>query len=129
MNQRINQQVATCLHAEKLAIDHMCDPREWMPVPSVKSGERPGQSAERNAAIHHGVFCDIPKLIEIGEAMPDHLRINPKRHYRQTEQDEKVGSLEGCNVADLETFRGWSVGCGNADSFSLLCCLPGHCGL
>ena len=125
MNQRINQQVATCFHAEKLAIDHMCDPREWMPVPSVKSGERPGQSAERNAAIHHGVFCDIPKLIEIGEAMPDYLQINAKCGDRQTGGDEP----ECCNATDIEGFWGSSVACGKADSFSLLCCLPGHCGL
>jgi hypothetical protein len=51
--------------------------------------------------------------------MPDHLRINSKRHYRQTEQDEKIGSLE-CNVADLESFPGSAVGCDKADSLSLL---------
>ena len=38
--------------------------------------------------------------------MPNHLRINPKGDYRQTEQDEKIGSPECGNVADLERFRG-----------------------
>ena len=66
--------------------------------------------AERNTAIHHWIFLDIRRVIESDEAMPDHLRIDPKRYYRQTEQDEKVGSLECCNVADLESFRGSFVG-------------------
>jgi hypothetical protein len=48
------------------------------------------------------------------------LRIDPKRYYRQTEQDENVGSLECCYVADLESFRGSPAGCGNAGTFSLL---------
>ena len=103
MNQCVNEQMATRNHAEELAIDHMCDPCEWMPVPRVKSGKRPGESRERNTAIHHWIFLDIRGVIESDEAMPYQLRINPKRYYRQTEQDEKVGSLECCNVADLES--------------------------
>ena len=88
MNQCINKQMATRKHTEDLTIDHMCDPSEWMPVCLVKSGKRPAESRERDTAIYHGVVLDIPPVIESEEAMPDHLRINPKRHCRQTEQDE-----------------------------------------
>ena len=106
----------------------MCDPCEWMPVPRVKSGKRPGESRERNTAIHHWIFLDIRGVIESDEAMPYQLRINPKCYYRQTEHDEEIGSLECRNVADLEssllakTFgvRSSFVGSGKADSFSLL---------
>ena len=90
-----------------------------MPVPCVKGGKRPGESRERNTVIHHWIVLDIRRVIESYEAMPDYLRIDPKRYYRHTEQDQKVGSLE-CNAADLESFRGSSVGCGKAASFSLL---------
>src|SRR4029077_20118516 len=131
MNQCVNEQMATRKHAEELAIDHMCDPSERMPVYRVKSGKRPGESLERNTAIHHWIILDIRRVIESDEAMPDHLRINPKCYYRQTEQDEKIASLECCNVVDLErsprdesvrlaVFRSSSVGCGKAASFSLL---------
>jgi hypothetical protein len=54
------------------------------------------------------------------EAMPYQLRVDPKRNYRQTEQDQKIGSLECCHVANLESFRSSFVGCGKAGSFSLL---------
>src|SRR6476659_3136163 len=125
MNQCVNEQMATCKHAEELAIDHMCYPREWMPVSEVKSRERPGEALERHAAIHHGVFRDIRRVIEIDEAMPYQLRINPERDYRQAQQDKKIASLECCNVADLQSsllaksfrVRSASVGCGKADSF------------
>src|SRR5882724_4750560 len=102
MNQCVNEQMATRKHAEELAIDHMCDPSEWMPIPRVKGAKRPGESRERNTAIHHWIFLDIRRVIEGDEAMPYQLRIDPKRDRRQTEQDEKVGSFESCNVADFE---------------------------
>src|SRR5437773_9531714 len=70
MNQCVNEQMATRKHTEEVAIDHMCDPSEWVPVPLGKSGKRPGESRERNAAIEHRVVLDIPIVIEIGEWMP-----------------------------------------------------------
>ena len=75
--------MTACDHAEELAIDHVCNPSEWMPVRLVKSGKRPGESPERNTAIHHRVPLDVRKVVESDEAMPDHLGINPKRHYRE----------------------------------------------
>src|SRR5438552_12001073 len=126
MNQCVYKQMATCVHAEELAVDHMCDPREWMPVCRVKSGERPSESRERNAAIHHWVLLDIRIVIESDELMPDHLRINLKCDYRQTDKDEEIGSPECCSVADPESFRGSSVGCGKANSFSPLRYSFGH---
>src|SRR5438094_6890481 len=105
MNQCVNEQMATCNRAEELAIDHMCDPCEWMPIPRMKSGKRPGESRERNTAIHHWIILDIRGVIERDKAMPYQLRVNPKRYCRQPEQDDKVGSLECCRAADLERFR------------------------
>ena len=94
MNQCVNEQMATRKRAEELAIDHMCDPRQWMPVRLVKSGKRPGESPERNTAIHHWVLLDIRKVIDSDEAMPYQLRIDPKRYDRQTEQDKSYYYLE-----------------------------------
>src|SRR4030095_7134578 len=110
MNQCVNEQMATRKHAEELAIEHMCDPCEWMPVTRVKGGKRPGESPECNTAIHHWIVLDIRGVIERDEVMPYQLRIDPKRYYRQTEQDENVGSLQCCSVADLESFRNSFVG-------------------
>ena len=59
-----------------------------MPVCRMKRGERPGESRERNTAIHHWIFLDIRGVIESDELMPDHLRVNPKRYHRETEKDQ-----------------------------------------
>src|SRR6266446_4001734 len=51
--------------------------------------------------------------------MSDYLRVDPKRYYRQTEQDEKIGSLECYHAANLESFGSSFLGCGKTDSFWL----------
>src|SRR5262249_2653037 len=128
--------MATRKHAEELAIDHVRDPCERMPVPCVKGGKRPRESRERHTAIHHWIVLDIRRVIDSGEAMPDHLRIDPKRHYRQTEHDEKIDSLECYSSASASgatgrTRRGelalaraekaiFLRGCGDTPIFSLL---------
>src|SRR5262249_21556171 len=83
MNQGVNQQVATRIQVEEVAIDHMGDPGKRMPVSLVKSRECPSESRKRNAAIHHWIILDVHTIIESDEFVPNHLRINPKGHYRQ----------------------------------------------
>src|SRR6266550_8588274 len=109
MNQCVNEQMSTRKRAEELAVDHMCDPCEWMPVPRVKSSKRPGEAPERNTAIHHWIFLDIRGVIERDEAMPYQLGIDPERHYRKPEQDENVSSLNchgsGCDLSAIGRTR------------------------
>ena len=65
-----------------------------MPICRMKCGERPSESRERNTAIHVWIFPNICGVIESDELMPDYLRVNPKRHHRETEQDDEIGSLQ-----------------------------------
>src|ERR1041385_2550597 len=99
-----------------------------MPVGRVKRGECPGESLERNPAVHHWIFLDIRGVIQSDELMPDDLRVNPKRHCRQGKQNDEIRSPECRSVAGLECFPGSSLGYGGNRS-SFLGCLPGHCGL
>jgi hypothetical protein len=65
----------------------------------MKRGERPSEARERNTAIHVWIFPDICGVIESDELMPDYLRVNPKRHHRETQQDQEIGSLQSYSVA------------------------------
>src|SRR5262245_41665048 len=98
--------MATGNHAKELAIDHVRNPCEWMPVPRVKSVKRPGESREGNTPIHQWIFLDVPRVIQSDETMPDHLRVDPKRYYRQTEHDDEIGSLEYCSSACVSSATG-----------------------
>src|SRR5437762_1273116 len=94
-----------------------------MPICRVKRGERPSESRERNTAIHHWIFLDICGVIKSDELMPDYLRINPKRHYRETEQDDEIGSFQSCGVAKRDDTLSLRR---SKSSFSLSRCSFGH---
>ena len=98
MDQGVNEQMATCVQAEQLAVDHVCDPCERMPVYRIKRSERPAESREGNTAIHHWVVLDIHTVIERDELMSDHLRINGERHNSQGSGDEEIHSTEQCSL-------------------------------
>src|SRR5437868_2216506 len=95
-----------------------------MPVCCVKRGERPRDSCASNAAIYHWIFPDIRGVIETDELMPDYLRINRKRHYRQPEHDEEIRSRESCIRAQRNGVS--SPGFAYARSFSLSRCAFCH---
>ena len=124
MNYGVNEQMGACVHAEELAVDHMRDPRERMPVCRVERGERPSEPRERNTAIHHRIFPDVRGVIERDELMTDHLCINSECNRRQSEQDEEIRSLQSSSVAE----RGDTsfVPRSNKSSFSLSRSLFGH---
>ena len=81
---------------------------------------------ERNAAIHHWIFLDICRVIESDELMPDYLRVNPKRHYRQTEQDDQIGRQSYILRSPERHFRLFRR-CGKS-RFSFPCLPFGHAG-
>jgi hypothetical protein len=117
MNYGVNNQMAACVHAEELAVDHMRDPRERMPVCRVERGERPSESRERNTAIDHWIFADVRGVVERDELMPDHLCVNSECNCPQSEQDEEIRSLQSSNLAEwADTFF---VPHSNKSSFSL----------
>src|SRR5438876_7126855 len=124
MNQRVDQQVTACVRAKELAIDHVRNPSERMPVRRIKRGERPDESRAANTAVHHWIFLDIRGVIQSDELMPDHLRVNPKRYYHQAEQDDKIGLLQSCSVAKRDDTS--SVRRSNKGSFSFSRCSFGH---
>src|SRR5690349_1245517 len=99
MNQCVNQQMATAVHGEELAVDHVCNPCEWVPVSRMKGGQRPCEPRERNATVHHRVFLDVQIIIESDELMSDHLRINSKCDDCQADQNKQIKSSECYYVA------------------------------
>src|ERR1043165_1937194 len=95
-----------------------------MPICHVKRGECPGESREGDTVIHHWIFLDICGVIKGDELMPDYLRIDPERDYRETEQNDEIGSVQSCSVARRDDTL--SVNRRNKSRFSLTRCSFGH---
>ena len=59
VQQNIGEMVAAGVEPEKLAIQHVRDRRERMPVLCVNVGERPGKSRRRDTARYNRLSVDV----------------------------------------------------------------------
>ena len=76
MNERVHEQMPTGIETKELAVEHMREPGERMPVRGVKSSESPGNPFQRQAAADHGIVPDVKIVIQADELMTDHLAVN-----------------------------------------------------
>ncbi len=90
MDERVHEQVRAGVQPEELAVNHMRQPGERMPVGGVKGGEGPGNPFQRQAADDHRVVPDVEIVIEVDELMTDHLRVDRESGDRQRERNPEV---------------------------------------
>ena len=80
MYQGIDQQMPTRIQAKDLAVEHVGNPCERMPVGGVKCRECPRDSGQRQAAVHNRVLADIPVVIQDDELVVHHLGVHGENH-------------------------------------------------
>ena len=71
----------------QLAVEHVCDCRQRMPVFGVNMSECPGDVREVNAAGDPGVLIDIGRIVVVNEIVPDCLNKDGPRKDCQTNAD------------------------------------------
>ena len=120
--------MATRSQTEELAIHHVREPGEWMPVGGFKTGQRPLDAFPRQAALDVGVFGYVELIIVIDEVVVDGGK---KSSEHQQDQDEaghegtlkveearrpsliaatgRPGSWERIHAAGCFTHRRWAV--------------------
>ena len=78
MQQEVAEVVARRVHAENLNIQHVRQPRNWMPEFSVGAAESPFDTFQRQALLHCGVAGNIYIIIVIYKVEAQHLRVYNK---------------------------------------------------
>ena len=68
--------VPACVYAVQLAIEHMCDRRQRVPVFRMDMRECPGDVAEIDAAGDRRVLIDVARIVVVNEIVPDCLTKN-----------------------------------------------------
>ena len=63
----------------QLAVEHVCDCRQRMPVFGVNMSECPGDVREVNAAGDPGVLIDVARIVIVNEIVPERLSKNDPR--------------------------------------------------
>ena len=76
MDHRVHEQMPACVQTKDLAVNHMREPSEGMPVCGMKRRERPCYSFQRQAADDHRVIPDVDVVVEADKLMTDHLAVN-----------------------------------------------------
>ena len=81
VEQQIRKVVPACLQSVQLAVQHVCDCRQRMPVLRMDVSERRGNVREVDAAGDPGVLIHVARIIVVNEIVPERLTENgPRKH-------------------------------------------------
>ncbi len=89
MKEHIRKVMPTGAEPEQLAIQHMRNTRQRMPVSRMKMGKCSNHAIDREALDDARIFININVVIEIDEIVPERLPKNQPDDGDQTETDKK----------------------------------------
>ena len=69
----IGRVVPACVQSVQLAIEHMCDRRQRVPVFGMDVRKRPGDVGEVDAAGDPRVLIDVARIVVVNEIVPECL--------------------------------------------------------
>ena len=90
------------LHSKYLAVQHVRNPSERMPVAGLGSRESPADIIPGQAAQHMGIFSDINAIIVADEAIAKRREKRSRHENEQQKTNEDDSSLRKTWVR-----RGW----------------------
>ena len=73
MQQNVREMMAARLEIENLAIDHVRDERERMPVARLNIDERPGETVKRYPLRHQRVSVNVGLVVVVHEIVAERL--------------------------------------------------------
>ena len=89
MKEHIRKVMPTGAEPEQLAIEHMRNTRQRMPVSRMKMRKCSNHAIEREALDDARILININVVIEIDEVVPERLPKNQPDDCNQTERKEK----------------------------------------
>jgi hypothetical protein len=87
VEQQIRKVVTACLQSVQLAVQHVCDRRQRVPVFGMNMSECPSDVREVNATRDSGVLIDVARIVVVNEIVPDCLTKNRPRKSCQSNAD------------------------------------------
>jgi hypothetical protein len=76
-----------CVQSVQLAVDHVCDCRQRMPVFRMDVSECPNNVRDVDTARDPGVLIDVAGIIVVNEIVPERLTENGPRKHCQGNAD------------------------------------------
>src|SRR5262249_2268098 len=91
--QRVDQMMTRRLHTEKLAIQHMRNPCQRMPIRRVSRTKRPDDIGPGQSCDDVRVLEDVIAVVNVDEVMPDDWQVAEK--CQKTEQKQQSSARLG----------------------------------
>ena len=82
----------------QLAVEHVCDCRQRMPVFGMDMRKRPGDVREVDAAGDPSVLIDVTRIVVVNEIVPERLTKNRPRKHCQSDADADGHPMEALSV-------------------------------
>jgi hypothetical protein len=90
VKKEIREMMSAGIESKELAVEHVRNCRQWMPVSRVAVRERPNDSGQRQAAGYGRVFIDVNVIVEINEIVAERLPENQPRDCDQKKANAKT---------------------------------------
>ena len=81
MKNQIGQMMHPGFQTKHLAVEHVGDPCDWMPVAGMEFGEGPNQALFGKTCPHIGISSYICVIIEGHKLITSHLPVDRKNSY------------------------------------------------
>lgn len=89
VQQGISEVMAAGLDSKQLAVEHVRNRRERMPIPRMRMGKRAECAGQRKSSVDDRVLININMIVEINEIVPQSLTENEPSDGNQSEADIK----------------------------------------
>ena len=88
MQEQAGNVMAGRLQMVKLAVQHVRQPRQRVPVAGVQCRKRPLYALGRQPRLHSRIAADIIRIIQVNKTEPAHRPIGASRDERQEHADQ-----------------------------------------
>src|SRR5437870_127233 len=85
--------MASRIQSEELAIKHVGEPGDWMPIRSVTGRKRPGHILPAKPGPHVRVLNDVPQVVEVNEFVMNYRPVSGQRGCAQKRTNQKCAKL------------------------------------
>ena len=92
--------------AVELAVEHVGEPGERMPVGGVRGGEGPGDAVGGQAARDMRVLVDVVAVVEVDEAVPEGLAKDHRHRQQEKAANAQHDVSRGEKIAAFRRFPG-----------------------
>jgi hypothetical protein len=92
----IDEMVGTRAWPEELAVEHVREPRQRMPIRHGSRRESPSNSLPRQAVLNDDVVPDIMGIIIVDEIEVPYLPIDERRRNDKKKDDRQIVTDSGC---------------------------------